>query len=300
MRILSLCPPGKSKNPYSQDGVEYDLTKTELIITSGIVSRFKDAEIFGVQEIKHDESFVDGIRTGEFDLSICNLTTFNANVSYLAGVVEGMGKPIIFYATSDHGELPAITHRRTLLYSEASLENEFMDAIVGEINTVMENPDGYYSGEKTEKTKQKAFISYSHADKEYLNRLLVHLKPLERDGLLDIWQDTQIKTGEYWEKAVNAALSEANIAILLISADFLASDFIVNNELPPLLSQAEAQGTRIVPVILSHCRFSRDLSLNRFQAVNQPNEPLSTMDANERESVFDKISSDIEKALEKS
>jgi len=300
MKILSLYPGGKSKNPYSEDGVEYDLSSTEAIIRSGIIRKFKDAEIFGAGILIQSGSYVAGIQSVEFDLCICNLTTFNANISYLAGIVEGMGKPIVFYATSDHGELSVMNHKRTLLYSEASLENEFMDAITDEIKKIIENPDEYLSEVKSVSTKPKAFISYCHVDKDYLSRLMVHLKPLEREGLLDIWQDTKIKTGGHWKEEINRALSEANIAILLISADFLASDFIVNNELPPLLFQAEAMGTKIVPVIISHCRFSRDPALNRFQAANQPNEPLSIMSTNEREAVFDKLASDIEKALEKS
>jgi hypothetical protein len=79
----------------------------------------------------------------------------------------------------------------------------------------------------------------------------------------------------------------------------MASDFIVDNELPPLLSKAEVKGTKIVPVVLSHCRFSREPSLNRFQAVNQPSEPLSLMNVDEREAIYDKLASDIESALEK-
>ncbi len=47
-------------------------------------------------------------------------------------------------------------------------------------------------------TRPKIFISYSHEDKEWLERLLVHLKPLERGGTIDLWDDTRIKTGDRW------------------------------------------------------------------------------------------------------
>src|SRR6218665_3206938 len=86
------------------------------------------------------------------------------------------------------------------------------------------------------------FISYSHKDAEYLERLLVHLKPLERDGLIDTWVDTRLLAGDRWKKEIDAALKKARVAVLLVSADFLASDFIINNELPPLLKAAEEQG----------------------------------------------------------
>lgn len=297
MKILNLCPEGKQKNPYNGDEVEYDLDATSSIIKEIISTKFGKVELVSHRNMIIDGSYVAGIANGKFDLCIYNLTTYNANISYLAGIAEASGIPIIFYASSDHADLPVMSHRRTLLYSEISLENEFAKALNDEIQKIIDNPAGYFTKENNITKKPKAFISYSHVDKEYLNRLMVHLKPLERDGLLDIWQDSKIKVGDHWKEEINTALAEANIAILLISADFLASDFIINNELPPLLSKAEAKGTKIVPLILTHCRFSRDSSLNKFQAVNEPNEPLSILNKEEREAIFDMLSFDIEKAL---
>jgi len=85
--------------------------------------------------------------------------------------------------------------------------------------------------------------------------------------------------------------------VLLVSADFLASDFIATNELPPLLQAAEAHGTLILPLILDHCRFEKTEGLSRFQAVNNPSRPLATLDRSQREKWFDKLSRIIEKAL---
>lgn len=84
-----------------------------------------------------------------------------------------------------------------------------------------------------------AFISYSHKDNRWLSRLLVHLQPLERTGLIDLWADTRIKAGEDWIKQIDPALAKARVAVLLVSADFLASDFIVSKELPTLLQKAK-------------------------------------------------------------
>jgi transcriptional regulator with XRE-family HTH domain len=145
---------------------------------------------------------------------------------------------------------------------------------------------------------QQVFISYSHRDKPYLERLLVHLKPLVRQGLIDTWADTRITAGDHWKSEIDKALGSARVAVLMVSADFLASDFIIENELPPLLRAAKDKGTLIVPVILSACRFLREKTLSTFQAINSPDEPLSLQEESQREVVYDMVAQRIEKALE--
>ena len=146
--------------------------------------------------------------------------------------------------------------------------------------------------------RTKVFISYSHADEEWLERLKRHLKPLVREGRLDCWDDTHIRPGDDWQQEIRTALDTAQVAVLLISADFFASDFIDENELPPLLAAAEAKGVRILPVILGASRFARDPGLARFQAVNAPDRPLSAMSRAEQEEVLDRLARTIEGAFD--
>src|SRR5690349_4122324 len=105
--------------------------------------------------------------------------------------------------------------------------------------------------------RTRIFISYSHADSKWLERLKRHLKPLAREGL-ECWDDTHIRPGDDWHQEISTALDMAQAAILLISPDFFASDFIDEDELPPLLAAAEGKGVRILPVIISACRFARN------------------------------------------
>jgi hypothetical protein len=76
-----------------------------------------------------------------------------------------------------------------------------------------------------------------------------------------------------WREEIRRAIASAKIAILLVSVDFLASDFIATDELPPLLEAAEKEGAKILPVILGPCAFE-ETELAKFQAVNSPAKPL--------------------------
>lgn len=144
----------------------------------------------------------------------------------------------------------------------------------------------------------KVFISYSHKDARWLERLRVHLKPLERLGAIKSWDDTIIKPGAKWREEILRGLESARVAILLISPDFLASDFINNNELPPLLASAKSHGVVILPVIVSPCRFAETKSLSQFQAVNSPSQPLSMLTRAKQEAIFVEVSKAVENAVE--
>jgi internalin A len=142
----------------------------------------------------------------------------------------------------------------------------------------------------------RVFIRYSNADRKWLDRLERHLKPLVREGRLDYWDDTHIRPGDDWKQEIQNALDTAQVAVLLISANFFASDFIAEDELPLLLA-AQAKGVRILPVILSASRFTRYPDLARFQAVNSPDKPLDALPRSQQEEVFDRIAQVIESSF---
>ena len=145
--------------------------------------------------------------------------------------------------------------------------------------------------------RTKVFISYSHCDTSWLDRLRVHLKPLERDYALDIWDDREIQPGSIWLDEIKRAIGLAKVALLLISADFLASDFIAKNELPPLLEAAKKEGAVIMPLIVSPSRFKSTKNLSQFQAFNDSARPLINMSKGEQEELLVKASDEIERVL---
>lgn len=82
------------------------------------------------------------------------------------------------------------------------------------------------------------FVSYSHNDEAWKDKLVRHLRALEQAGVnMEIWHDRDIDTGEKWRCEIQAAMANAAVAVLLISADFLASDFCVKDEVPVLLER---------------------------------------------------------------
>jgi hypothetical protein len=130
------------------------------------------------------------------------------------------------------------------------------------------------------------FVSYSRADAAWLERLRVHLRPVARQHAIDFWDDSRISPGQDWREEIENALAAARIAILLVSADFLASDFIVNNELPPLLHRASRGGVLVLPVIVGPCLWTEQEELSRYQSVNRPERPLSGMSQNDAEATL--------------
>lgn len=119
------------------------------------------------------------------------------------------------------------------------------------------------------------FISYSHKDEAWKDRLVTHLNVLQYQDSLEIWDDRRIEAGEDWFKEIEAALNASSIALLLISANFLTSKFITEKEVPLLLKRRAQEGLRLIPVILEPCAWQKVPWLVSIQARPKDGRPLS-------------------------
>lgn len=95
----------------------------------------------------------------------------------------------------------------------------------------------------------RVFISYARADGDFMRALRKHLSPLEHAGMVQIWADDCIVASEKWSASIDDAIQRADIALLLLSADFFASRFIQQQELPALHARTE-QGLKLIPIII--------------------------------------------------
>ena len=122
----------------------------------------------------------------------------------------------------------------------------------------------------------KIFVSYSHKDDKWRERFEVAIKPLTRDGALGLWSDKELEAGQKWHEEIQSALAESAMAILLVSDNFVASDFIVQKELPPLVDGAERGRIRLLCIAISDALYG-SLGIGEYQWLNDPKRPLSRL-----------------------
>lgn len=145
--------------------------------------------------------------------------------------------------------------------------------------------------------KNGIFVSYSHKDKIWLDKIMVHLKPLIRNEKIRVWNDSQIKPGTSWNEEINEAINESRMALLLVSANFLNSNFIMENEFPQILENAKKGKTLIYWIAIGHSLYD-ETALFNIQSVNDPSLPLQELNEANLDKELVRISRKISNAIE--
>ncbi|MFL6198308.1 MAG: toll/interleukin-1 receptor domain-containing protein, partial [Thermoanaerobaculia bacterium] len=99
-------------------------------------------------------------------------------------------------------------------------------------------------------TRPTVFLSYSHRDEGWKDRVATALRALELQNELEVWDDRRIGGGDGWFSEIEKAMNRAAVAVLLVSTDFLASGFITGTEVPHLLKRRQEEGLRVIPLFV--------------------------------------------------
>ena len=135
---------------------------------------------------------------------------------------------------------------------------------------------------------KRVFISYSHQDQDWLVKIKKFLVPLEDQGLIRLWVDTEITAGTPWLQEIQTQLKGAKVAVLLLTQNFLSSPFIKQEELDVLLKAAQEGGCMIFWIAVSSSTYE-DTPLKWIQSANPPDRPLDMMTPAEQNKVLVEI-----------
>src|SRR5215218_6043093 len=121
----------------------------------------------------------------------------------------------------------------------------------------------------------RVFCSYSHKDETYLNELRTWLRRLERQGLIEWWHDREISPGWEWEEEIDKNLRTADIILLLITPDFMGSDYVFEKEINRAIERHERGEARVIPIIVRPADWEWP-PFNKLQAIPKDAKPITT------------------------
>ncbi len=129
----------------------------------------------------------------------------------------------------------------------------------------------------------KIFISYSHQDEAWKDRVASHLHVLRWPGILEVWDDREIRLGDEWHPEIEEALNSSDVGLLLVSRHFLTSSFILNQEIPRMQERREMKAMEMIPLIIKPCAWDSVEWLSKLQVFPKDGKPLSTFTGPKRD-----------------
>jgi len=146
--------------------------------------------------------------------------------------------------------------------------------------------------------KARIFVSYSHRGDgpKWKARLVRHLGVFEQHHLLDVWQDGRIRVSSQWHDDIQQAMSDARLAVVLLTPEVLESEYILNTEFPFLRERQQRDKLPVFPVVCEECNWKAHDWLRATQAPNESN-PLSQLSGAAQDRVFRKLATDMAEEL---
>lgn len=141
----------------------------------------------------------------------------------------------------------------------------------------------------------KIFISYSWKDEKLKERLLSHLSPMIRQGLIESWDDRQIRAGSEWNSSMLHHLNEASIVLCLISSDFIASDSCYLIESQHALERRATEKVQVIPILLKATDWQKTV-FRPLLAI--PRSGKAIADYPNRERAFKEVAQEIGKVVD--
>ena len=120
----------------------------------------------------------------------------------------------------------------------------------------------------------KAFVSYSHKDQKYRERLGVHLRPLERSGLISVWYDRKLHAGDNIDESIDENLADSDLFIAIVSPDYLASYYCFEKEMDAAFKRHSEGKMQIVSIIVEPCIW-HETPLGSLKALPEDGKPVS-------------------------
>lgn len=120
----------------------------------------------------------------------------------------------------------------------------------------------------------KIFCCYAREDEALLNKLWAHLRPLQREGLIELWHDRDISAGAEWDREISEHLNAAQIILLLVSPDFMNSDYCYGVEMKHALERHARGEARVIPIILRHV-YWQGAPFGQLQALPTDAKPIT-------------------------
>jgi internalin A len=198
----------------------------------------------------------------------------------------------------------AVPYKKLMVMEEQGVR-EFLEVIENAVHTLIIS--ALLNGVDLEGTRERqkpawhqrrpirVVYSYSHRDENLRNELETHLKLLQRQGRIDTWSDRRIDAGDEWKQRISDNFEAADIVLLLVSADFLASDYCFEIEMRRALERHERGEARVIPVIVRDVHWA-DAPFAKLQAL--PKGGLAVTKWPDKDSAWRNVSEGIQKVIE--